>query len=113
MIVIYCVNCSSIVAGLIVLVMLSTWHDFRLKDDQEHAGSTLREFVLCFSARRNFNSIIETTSGHPGLQTIHFIRFIWTTLVIIGHRTVQYWVGPLINPNYIESVSHRKLMLKI
>ncbi|XP_043289880.1 nose resistant to fluoxetine protein 6-like [Venturia canescens] len=104
---------SSILLGLITLVVVSTWYDFTLEDYNENVTSTAKDLVLCFSARRNFNSIIEITSGHRGLDTLHLTRFFFLTLTMVGHRTVQYFTGPVLNIQYMESLYKYKAVMLV
>lgn len=92
------------------LVIVSTCYDLTLKDVNEKVTSMGKDLILCFSARRNFNTIVEITHGHRGLNTLHLIRFFLMTLTMVGHRTVQYFTGPVLNISYMESVTKKTFL---
>lgn len=95
---------SILILSLLVLIIISTWLDTELNDN-ESTTSTFREIMLCFSARRNFKNIFKISYSHPGIDSLHLARFILTMLVLFGYSTLQYFATPTINFTYIEQVS--------
>lgn len=95
---------SILILSLLVLIIISTWLDTELNDNESNT-STFREMMLCFSARRNFKNIFKISYSHPGIDSLHLARFILTMLVLFAHLTLQYFATPTINFTYIEQVS--------
>ncbi|XP_066586276.1 nose resistant to fluoxetine protein 6-like [Prorops nasuta] len=94
---IYC----GIALTLFVLVVVSSCYD-SAQDGQNQEESLTKDLLLCFSAKRNVKSIFEVRYNHPGLDAIHMIRFFAMCLVLVGHRTMQYYNNPTSNVYYFE-----------
>ncbi|XP_012257252.2 nose resistant to fluoxetine protein 6-like [Athalia rosae] len=95
---------SVFVAALLVLVVGSSWYDSCIYSAEEASKENyeLQDIFLCFSARRNFRSIMFASGSHPGLDCIHLIRFFFMTGVIFGHRMMQYYGFPMVESVYLE-----------
>ncbi|XP_011309808.1 nose resistant to fluoxetine protein 6 [Fopius arisanus] len=92
-----------IIGSLVAVVCLSTWYDNAMKHEKYRCdGGLATDLLLCFSARSNIRSIMDVSYSHPGLDSIHFIRFFFMCAVIFGHRYMQYYANPMINPEYLE-----------
>ncbi|XP_015121190.1 nose resistant to fluoxetine protein 6 [Diachasma alloeum] len=92
-----------IILTLVALVCISTWYDNAIKHEKDtYDGGFATDLLLCFSARRNMKSIMEVSYSHPGLDSIHFIRFFFMCAAMFGHRYMQYYANPMVNPEYLE-----------
>lgn len=84
------------------MILVSTWYENELSSG---GASTFRSALLCFSLRRNFKSVLQVNYSNPGLDSIHFIRFILSLIVLNGHRVIQYYANPTVNVIDFERVS--------
>ncbi|XP_024944250.1 nose resistant to fluoxetine protein 6 isoform X2 [Cephus cinctus] len=87
---------------LLALVVVGNWYDSSMENNELTDKSAIKDLILCFSPRRNLKTIFTATYNHPGLDCIHMIRIFFMSLVIFGHRTMQYYTNPVINANYLE-----------
>ncbi|XP_072753161.1 nose resistant to fluoxetine protein 6-like [Anoplolepis gracilipes] len=87
---IYCI----ILLSLLIVIFVSTWYETELSSGNT---STIRSALLCFSLRRNFKSVLQVNYSNPGLDSIHFIRFFLSIIVLNGHRVIQYYANPTVN----------------
>jgi len=98
------ISFSIVTLSLLSLIIVTTWLDIKSNDNESNT-STFRKTILCFSVRRNFRNITQVYYLHPGLDSIHLLRFIFTILIIVEHFTLQYYANPVINFIYLEQVS--------
>jgi len=93
---------SIVLLSLLIIIFTSTWYETELSSGNT---STVRSALLCFSLRRNFKSVLQINYSNPGLDTIHFIRFFLSLIVLNGHRVIQYYANPTVNVIDFERVS--------
>lgn len=92
---IYCI----VLLSLLIVILVSTWYETELSSGNT---STLQKALLCFSLRRNFKSVLQVNHSNPGLDSIHFIRFFLSLVVLNGHRVIQYYANPTVNVIHFE-----------
>lgn len=83
--------------------MICTWYD-HVSSENENKTSTVRNFMLHFSARRSYNKITQINYTRTGLDSIYFIRFIACLNIIVMHNLLQYIFNPTINAIEVENV---------
>ncbi|XP_051158030.1 nose resistant to fluoxetine protein 6-like [Leptopilina boulardi] len=81
---------------ILSLIIISTLIDINCDKNKEHS------LLRCFSARKNVNEIFKINYEHRGLDTIHFIRVLFTVLTVSCHRQLQYMYGGNISGKYYE-----------
>ncbi|XP_033222639.1 uncharacterized protein LOC117176494 [Belonocnema kinseyi] len=79
----YCI----VLISIITLVIVSTIYD--AESNAIRKQSLTKELLFCFSARRSLNNIFRVTYRHRGLDCLHMLRIIFTSVVITGHRQIQ------------------------
>ncbi|XP_019887199.1 nose resistant to fluoxetine protein 6 [Ooceraea biroi] len=90
--------------SLLILIIVATWLDNEVNNN-ESSISWFRKTILCFSARRNWKTISQKNYFHPGMDSIHLLRFILTVSIMTGHFTLQYYANPTNNFFDIERCS--------
>lgn len=93
---------SIVLLSLLIIILVSTWYETELSSGNT---STFRSALLCFSLQRNFKSVLQVNYSNPGLDTIHFARFLLSLIVLNGHRVIQYYANPTVNVLDFEKVS--------
>ncbi|XP_012279235.1 nose resistant to fluoxetine protein 6 isoform X2 [Orussus abietinus] len=93
-----------IVLALFALVTIGTLCDAPSDRDDDPGTSVGRKLLSCFSARRNLASVFTVNYNHPGLDCIHLMRFFFTSLVVLGHRSFQNHINSINNADYYEKV---------
>ncbi|XP_025163801.1 nose resistant to fluoxetine protein 6-like isoform X2 [Harpegnathos saltator] len=96
---VYCV----VLVALLSLVIISTWYD-RTPSGDGNNMSVIRNIMLHFSARRNYEKIFNVNYTHTGLDSIYFIRFFIISLTVYMHNVMQYMFIPIINVVDIEEI---------
>ncbi|XP_077982994.1 nose resistant to fluoxetine protein 6-like [Glandiceps talaboti] len=62
-----------------------------------HETNFIQEFFLCFALNRNLAMILNTTQPDKAIRSLHGIRFISMTWVILGHTFLWQTLFPLVN----------------
>ncbi|KAF7994900.1 hypothetical protein HCN44_004372 [Aphidius gifuensis] len=104
-----------VILGLFLFTGLGTWYDVsknKIYNEQSKKNdadvnddndvSIIGDVLCCFSVKRNFKSITDITYTHPGLDSIHFIRFLFMCMAIFGHRMMEFYKLPVTNSRYLE-----------
>ncbi|XP_033222638.1 uncharacterized protein LOC117176493 [Belonocnema kinseyi] len=92
----YCI----VLISIITLVIVSTIYDAESKALGKQ--SITKELLFCFSARRSLNNIFRVTYRHRGLDCLHMLRIIFTSVAIAGHRQIQTVHTSDVNSRFFE-----------
>lgn len=76
-------------------------------------SAALQRLLVSFSVPRNNYKIAFQENEVDGkeLRFLHAIKFFTCHLVVVGHVLVMSVVYPAINPEYYETVVHRKSLI--
>ncbi|XP_025162708.1 nose resistant to fluoxetine protein 6-like [Harpegnathos saltator] len=102
---IYCV----VLFALLSLIIISTLYD-RVSSREGNNMSVIRNIMLHFSARKNYETIFHVNYTHTGLDSIYFIRFITISSFVYTHNGMQYFYVPTINTIDLEEMYKFPLM---